>query len=196
MSKKVFRIQKPKKRRKWDINPATRVEDIQKRYHRSREKEKIDEIVEKDVELAGERAEGRVLGIDYGERRIGLAMSDPLGIIAQGLETLDRSGGQDVMERVSRIVDECAVRKIVVGLPLSLDGSLGPQAEEVLAFVDNLKAYVDIPVATWDERMTTAAAQRAMHEMGQKARGDKGKVDRIAAILILQSYLDRGSEEP
>ena len=195
MAKRVLRVQKPKKRRQWDINPITRIEESDKTYRRSAEKEQVrDEI---DGELSREKKEvrGRILGIDYGERRLGLSVSDPLGIIAQGLETLRRTTDEDVFLRLERLIEAHDIRKIVVGLPLSLTGGMGEKALEVKGFIDRLEARFGLPVVPWDERMTTVQAHRTMHEMGHKAKGAKGNIDRMAAILILQNYLDSLSKD-
>lgn len=189
MAKRTLRVQKPKQRRKWNINPATRVVESQKTYRRPVEKEKEHEQLRGEGEF-----EGRVLGIDYGERRVGLAVSDPLGIIAQGLQTIHRTTDVQLLDRLETVVDEYAVKKIVIGLPLSLKGRMGDKALEVTQFIERLKSRFQLPVIAWDERMTTSAAHRTMHEMGHKAKGAKENIDRIAAVLILQSYLDSVSK--
>jgi putative Holliday junction resolvase len=128
---------------------------------------------------------GRVLAIDPGERRIGLALSDPLGITAQGLPTFDRREGE-LMDHVVGIVREYGVDRIVVGNPLSLSGrdSAGTVAARELA--DRLRETLSLPVDLWDERLSSAEANRIL--AGSRAK--KGAVDRLAAVLILQGYLD------
>lgn len=195
MPKRTLRVQKPKRRRKWDINPVTRVEESHKTYRRSAEKDHLRETMDEELTRQEQEIKGRILGLDYGERRVGLAVSDPLGVVAQGLETLHRTTDEQLLEQLDRLVEEYEVRKIVVGLPLSLKGSLGDKAVEVTQFIEKLKVRFQVPVVPWDERMTTTAAHRTMHELGQKAKGAKGNIDRIAAILILQSYLDSISKE-
>ena len=133
----------------------------------------------------------RVLGIDYGEKRIGLAVSDPLGITAQGLETLERRGEEKDMRALQRTIDEWQVGTIVIGLPRHMDGSTGKQAGKVMRFADLLHRTTGRPVTTWDERWTTVAAERVLIEGGVRRRRRKQLRDRLAAVLILQGYLDR-----
>jgi putative Holliday junction resolvase len=138
----------------------------------------------------------RILGIDYGKKRIGLALSDPLGITAQGLPTLYRKDLEEDMEGLARIIREKEVSEIVVGLPKRMDDTLGPEAQEVLGFVEELKARFSLPIHLVDERLSTVRAHRAMKEIGGLTRKERtGKADKIAAQLILQDYLDRRSHE-
>lgn len=190
MARRTIRIEKPKSRRRWRINPATRVAESSKVYRRSVERERAQEMVSEELTGQGEKAKGRILGIDYGGRRVGLAVSDPLGITAQGIETIHRTSDEGLLAQLGELIDEYGVEKIVVGLPLSLDGTCGEKAQEVTRFIERLKTRLRLPVVAWDERMTTSAAYRTMHEMGRKAKRAKGKLDRIAAALILQNYLD------
>lgn len=134
--------------------------------------------------------EGRVLGVDFGEKRIGLAVSDSMGLIAQGLETKETNHMDKTINMIVAEADAYQVKKIVVGLPVNMDGTTGEMAQRVSGFVDQLRERVTCTVHTWDERLTSAAAERAMVDMGYKARGNKKKIDRIAATLLLQSYLD------
>ena len=134
--------------------------------------------------------EGRVLGVDFGEKRIGLAVSDSMGLIAQGLETKETNHMDKTINMIVAEADVYQVKKIVVGLPVNMDGTTGEMAQRVNGFVDQLRERVTCTVHTWDERLTSAAAERAMVDMGYKARGNKKKIDRIAATLLLQSYLD------
>lgn len=132
----------------------------------------------------------RILGLDYGERRIGVAISDPTGTTGQPLTVIDkRDSGSDI-KKISDLVDEYGVDEVVVGLPVSLAGEIGPQAQIVLEFVEELKAELEVPVKTWDERLTTTAAGRALIESDVKRRRRKEVVDKVAAAIILQSYLD------
>ncbi len=126
-----------------------------------------------------------------GDRTIGLALSDDLGLTAQGRPTLQRKGLRHDLEALSQLVSEEGVGEVVVGLPLRLDGRPGPQAEKVLAFVEALRTALGIPVATWDERLTTVAAERALLEGGVRRAQRKAVRDRVAAVLILQGYLER-----
>jgi putative Holliday junction resolvase len=125
-----------------------------------------------------------------GDARIGLALSDETGTLASGLPTLTRVGPRKDVRAILALVRDREVGEVVVGLPRRLDGSVGPQAEKVLAFVESLRAAVRVPVVTWDERLTTVEAERILREKGASAKERKASVDRIAAVLILQGYLD------
>lgn len=132
----------------------------------------------------------RRLGLDIGDRRIGVAVSDPEGIMAGGLTTIiRRETGRDVAAIVELVREE-EVGTIVAGLPLSLDGGIGPQAQKVLAFVDILAGVSPVPVETWDERLSTVEADRIMGEMGIRFDKRKARRDSLAAAIILQGYLD------
>ena len=137
----------------------------------------------------------RILGIDYGRKRIGLAISDPLGITAQGLPTLERgdlAGDIDMdIKALSEIIREREVGEMVVGLPKNMDGTIGESAREVLAFVEVLKERFGLRVHLMDERLSTVRAHRAMKEGGLSRKKRTGKVDMLSAQLILQGYLDR-----
>ena len=133
----------------------------------------------------------RILALDVGDRTIGLALSDDLGLTAQGRPTLERRGPRQDLETLAKLVAEEGVGEVVVGLPLHLDGHAGPQAEKVLAFVEGLRTALGIPVTTWDERLTTVAAERALLEGGVRRAKRKSLRDRLAAVLILQGYLER-----
>jgi putative Holliday junction resolvase len=135
----------------------------------------------------------RILAIDFGERRIGLAVSDPLGITAQGLPTIDTRKSRDVFSEILSIIEDKQVTKIVVGMPVNMDGSMSVKGQEVNKFVRELTQRTGMDVETWDERLTTVQSLRSMREMGVKQK-KKGTADRISATLILQSYLDRQSQ--
>jgi putative holliday junction resolvase len=132
----------------------------------------------------------RVLGIDWGEKRIGLAVSDPMGWTAQPLETLPRTNKAAVMEAFRKTCDEWHVTEIVIGLPINMDGSQGPKAKEILELMPKLEAELKVPVKTWDERLTSKEATRFMIEGGLSRRRQKETSDRVAAVLILQNYLE------
>jgi putative Holliday junction resolvase len=132
----------------------------------------------------------RILGIDYGMRRIGLAISDPSGFMAQPLATIDRKDDNDSIREIVRIINERSVEEVVVGLPVSLSGELGKQAKDVLQFIEELKSQTDVNIATWDERLSTSIAQRALTDTKAKKARKKDLVDQIAAAVILQGYLD------
>jgi putative Holliday junction resolvase len=133
---------------------------------------------------------GRILGLDLGERRIGMAVSDPLGITAQGLPTLVRAGGAADLEAIASRTQEYEVERIVLGLPLRLDGTAGPAAEAARRFAADLERYSGLPVDLWDERLTTVQAERTLTGAGVRRDRRKASRDRLAAVLILQSWLD------
>jgi putative Holliday junction resolvase len=133
-----------------------------------------------------------VLGIDFGRSRIGVAISDELRMLAHPLETIP--AGKKAARRIAEIVRERKIDNVVVGLPRNMDGTFGPAAEEVQKFVKELRALVPCNVTTWDERLTTVAAQRTLREGGKKTRDTRGYVDQVAAQMILQGYLDRQEE--
>lgn len=132
----------------------------------------------------------RILGIDYGERRIGLAISDPLGMMAHQLDIITVESDDDALAQLRKIVDEREVDKLVVGLPINMNGTEGPQAESARAFAVKLEAGLGLPVEMQDERLTTVRAERAMldADMTRKRRGKRR--DRMAAQFLLQTYLD------
>ena len=132
----------------------------------------------------------RILAIDYGKKRFGLAISDPLGFTAQGLPTLTSQGRKSDLEKIAAVVRENKVEKIVVGLPRKMDGTLGPAAKEVLAFVEELKEHLGLEIITWDERLSTKRAEREMISAGLSRSKRKRSRDKVAAQLILQSFLD------
>lgn len=131
----------------------------------------------------------RILGIDFGERRIGLALSDALGITAQGLPTLDTKKTKDIFTHLENIIKEKNVTKVVVGMPKNMNGTIGFKGMEVREFIQALIKKTKIDVIPWDERLSSVQSLKAMREMGIKQK-HKGVVDRISATLILQSYLD------
>ena len=131
----------------------------------------------------------RILAIDWGERRIGMAISDPLGITAQGLPTIDTKKTKDVFSFIKDLIEEREVGKIVVGMPKNMDGSIGFKGREVEKFMKMLAQKIKVQVISWDERLTTVSSLRSMREMGTKQK-EKKTIDRISATLILQNYLD------
>ena len=135
------------------------------------------------------RTTGRILAIDFGERRIGLAISDPLGITAQGLPTIDTKKTKDPFSDIQEILIDKNVTRIVVGMPRNMDGSIGSKGEEVRKFMDQLARRTGVEVEAWDERLTSVQSLKSMRVMGIKQK-KKDAVDRISATLILQSYLD------
>jgi putative pre-16S rRNA nuclease len=133
----------------------------------------------------------RFLGIDFGKVRLGLAISDELGFMSHPLETLRMRDVNEVTKRIGEIVREKDVQRVVVGLPRNMDGSHGSSAEEALAFATKLRGHLSCDVVTWDERLTTVSANRALREAGRRTRETRGYVDQVAAQMILQDYLDR-----
>jgi putative Holliday junction resolvase len=132
----------------------------------------------------------RILGLDYGDRRIGVALSDAFGWTAQGLETIERKREGDEFRRVEALVKEHDVEAIVVGLPKNMNGTIGPRGEICMAFAEELKQKLSMPVHLWDERLTTVAATRTLLEADVSRRKRKLVVDKLAAALLLQNYLD------
>lgn len=133
---------------------------------------------------------GRVMGIDYGSTRVGIAVSDPLRIVTRGLGTFDNAPG--LTDRIAEKILEEQVVLIVVGMPFAPDGGAGAKGEEVGRFIDVLRARVSIPVEVWDESYTSVDARRAFIDGGmkKKKRREKGRVDEMAARLLLRDYLE------
>lgn len=132
----------------------------------------------------------RVLGLDVGSRRIGVAVSDPLGITAQGLETLHRKNKKHDFAYLRRLIRDHEIGEIVVGLPLRMSGAEGMQARKIQLFADDLRKYFKLPIHLWDERLTSAEANRLLRETDLSIEKRGQAVDRMAAILILQSWMD------
>ncbi len=132
----------------------------------------------------------RLLALDVGDVRIGVAVSDETGTLASGLATLRSLGPRKDAQQVAALVREHSVAEVVVGLPLRLDGSQGPQAEKVLGFVERLRRVLRIPVATRDERLTSVAAGERLAEAGVRGRARQARLDQAAACLLLQELLD------
>ncbi|CAB1243375.1 Holliday junction resolvase RuvX [Clostridium sp. MT-14] len=132
----------------------------------------------------------RILGLDIGDRTIGVALSDPLGFTAQGVTTIKRRGMEKDIDELRSVCEKYGVELIVSGLPKNMNGTLGPQSEKVMDFCKRIEKLIKLPVKMWDERLTTVAANRAMLE-GDLSRAKRKKiVDKMAAVYILQGYLD------
>lgn len=131
----------------------------------------------------------RALGLDHGEARIGLAISDDLGMLAHPHGTIHVAEG-DPIPKIVAIVEKEKIGQIVLGLPRKMDGTYGPAAEKVRAFTEKLKAAVSCPIRMWDERLSTKAAQRGLHEAGKNTKQSRGVIDQAAAQQILQGWLD------
>lgn len=133
---------------------------------------------------------GRILAIDYGKRRIGLAISDPTGTIATGIGTLEVTSDEDALTRITAGHAEWGYRTIIIGLPIKESGAEGSMAEEVRAFAARLRERTTVEVRLVDERYTSREAERIFHETGKKLKGRKGDIDRLAAEVLLRGYLD------
>lgn len=131
------------------------------------------------------------IGLDVGERRIGVAKSDPLGITAQPHSCITRSGGLEDLAKIVALAEDEGAVGFVLGLPLRTDGTRGPEAQRVEAFADALRRLTALPVEWVDERFTTALALRSLREQGVKGQAQRRRVDQVAASLILQAFLDR-----
>lgn len=131
----------------------------------------------------------RILGLDYGTRRIGVAVSDPLGLTAGPLEVLDATAG-DLDDRLRNLAADLGVELIVVGLPVGLDGREGPAALDARRFADRVAAATGLPVEVYDERFSTVTAERVLLEAGLRRERRKQARDRVAAAVFLQAYLD------
>ena len=132
----------------------------------------------------------KILGLDVGSKTIGVAVSDELGIIAQGVTTLKRKGLNHDITQLLKVIEEQRAEKVVMGLPKNMNGSLGPSAKMVLTLLGELEKSVDIPVITWDERLSTVAAERTLLEADMSRKKRKKVIDKVAALIILQGYLD------
>lgn len=137
----------------------------------------------------------RIAALDVGEKRVGIAISDAFGWTAQGLETYHRTEESKDCGYIAALLREKGAERIVVGLPRNMNGSLGPQAEYVRAFVRALSAHTDVPVEYWDERLSTAAARRTLIEADVSRKKRRQVIDKMAAVHILQGYLDRKHNE-
>jgi putative pre-16S rRNA nuclease len=135
----------------------------------------------------------RIAALDVGEVRIGVAVSDELGITAQGVGVVRRVGGRRDLEAIADVLRPYAPDRLVVGLPLSMSGAEGPQAARVRAFANNVATHLGLPLEFWDERLTTVAAERTLLEADVSRRRRREVIDKVAATLILQGYLARKS---
>lgn len=133
----------------------------------------------------------RIMGLDYGDRTIGVAVSDALKITAQGKEVIRRTNLKADLKRLKEIIQEDEVEKIVVGLPRNMNGTYGPRAEVTMEFVEKLRATFPIPVETYDERLSTSAAERTLLQGDVSRAKRKQVIDMMAAVIILQGFLER-----
>lgn len=133
-----------------------------------------------------------MIGIDVGDKSIGVAVSDPLGFTAQGITTLKRKSNlKEEIKELQAIISQYEVKQVIVGLPKNMDGSIGQQAQKVIKYADLLKQTLKLPVILWDERLSTLMANRTLLEADVSRAGRKKVIDKLAAVVILQSYLDR-----
>jgi len=132
----------------------------------------------------------RILCLDIGDKYIGVAVSDALGITAQGVGTLKRNNNDDDILEIIKMVQKYNAEKIIVGLPKNMNGSLGPQGKKVIEFVDILKENIEIPATEWDERLSTKSAEKILLEGNVSRKKRKRVIDKVAAVFILQNYLD------
>jgi putative Holliday junction resolvase len=130
------------------------------------------------------------MGLDLGEVRIGVAVSDPLGMTAQGIEVIRRRSETDDMQRLGELIQQYEVQKIVLGFPKNMNGTIGPRGEITREFADLLKNTFELPVILWDERLSTMAAERMLIEADVRREKRKQVVDKMAAAIILLNYLD------
>lgn len=132
----------------------------------------------------------KILGLDYGDRRIGVALSDAFGWTAQGLEVIERRKLEDDLKRLGDIVKEHGVESIVLGLPKNMNGTVGPRGELSISFAEQLQQSFGLPVHLWDERLSTVSAERALLEADVSRKKRRQVIDKMAATIILQTYLD------
>ena len=137
---------------------------------------------------------GRILALDMGTKRIGIAVSDELELTAQGVDVLTRAGRSKDFARMREIIENYSPYLLIVGMPLNMDGTSGESARQALAFADSLKDKFGIPVETWDERLTTVSSERILLEADISRQKRKKVIDKVAAILILQSFMDSRRE--
>lgn len=133
---------------------------------------------------------GRIMGLDIGDRTIGVAVSDLMGMTAQGVKTIKRTSKKNDIEEIKQIIKEKQVNLIVSGLPKNMNGTVGPQGEKVKKFCELIKEEIDIEIEFWDERLTTVAAEKTLITADVSRKKRKNVIDMMAAVLILQGYLD------
>ena len=135
--------------------------------------------------------DGRIMGLAIGDKTIGVAVSDLMGLTAQGVKTVKRVGKKKDIEALKEIIKERQVNKIVSGLPKNMNGTLGPQGEKVIKFCELLEEETGIKIEYWDERLSTVAAEKTLIQGNVRRENRKGVIDMVAAVIILQGYLDR-----
>lgn len=133
----------------------------------------------------------RIMSIDYGDSRVGLAISDPMGWTAQGIKTVPNKSAKKLLEEIDNVIKEYSPEKIVVGLPKNMDGTLGFRAEETYKFVESLKTIYPGEIIYWDERLTTVSAQRILNTTNTRGKDRKKVIDTVSACMILEGYLGK-----
>ncbi|NDI33961.1 Holliday junction resolvase RuvX [Chengkuizengella sediminis] len=132
----------------------------------------------------------RKMGLDYGDKTIGIAVSDELGWTAQGVEVIRRKSKKEDISRLREIIKEYDISEIVLGLPKNMDGSIGERGQLCIQYGETLEAKLELPIHMWDERLTTVSAERTLIEANMSRKKRKQVIDKMAAVFILQSYLD------
>ncbi len=135
------------------------------------------------------------MSMDIGSRTIGVAISDELGITAQGLKTIRRRSMEEDLKEISLIIAQFKIDRIVVGLPKNMDGTIGKQAESVLQWIKAAQEKINIPIETWDERLSTVEASKILLEADLSRKKRKGVIDKLAAVIILQGYLNQSRKQ-
>jgi len=135
--------------------------------------------------------EKRLLGVDFGKRRMGIAISDPMRIVARGMETISYYSLDQLWQKFAKIFASHNIERVIIGSPINLNGSESAISADVQEFANQLQEQLQVPVEFWDERFTSKTAQEILHQMGKSPSKNRGKIDKIAAVLILQGYLDR-----
>lgn len=137
----------------------------------------------------------RILCLDVGRRRVGVALSDPLGLTAQGIAVLTRRNEEEDFKEIASLVSRHDVQEVVVGLPREMKGTLGEEARAMLSWIERLKERLDVPVIPYDERLSTVEAERVLLEADLSRKKRKGVIDKVAAAIILQGYLDKKTRQ-
>ncbi len=132
----------------------------------------------------------RIMGIDYGDSRVGIAVSDPLGFTAQGVQTLQNKGKKKLSAEISEVLEKYKPEKIVVGMPKNMDGTLGFRAEETYKFAELLKTLTTAEIVFWDERLTTVSAAMILNETNTRGKSRKKVIDTVSACIILENYMN------
>lgn len=139
----------------------------------------------------GDKMFMRIMSLDVGFKTIGVAISDELGMTAQGLKTIRRKSMKEDLAELQAIISQFGIKRIVIGLPRNMNGSLGKQARIVLEWIENLKNEIPLPMETWDERLSTVEASKTLLKADLSRKKRKGVIDQLAAVLILQGYLQQ-----